>query len=168
MIKQHRAALRILIATGISLSISLPTAADSLVTRRIPAALAAEAVIEAVATCAREGYQETAVVVDANGARQAELRGDGAGIHTLDSANDKAYTSASFKADTGALADLAKKEPTIMALAKLPHVIFFGGGLVIKIADEVVGAIGASGAPGANLDENSARAGLAKIRDRLT
>jgi uncharacterized protein GlcG (DUF336 family) len=30
-----------------------------------------------------------------------------------------------------------------------------------------VGAIGASGAPGAKLDDNCARAGLDKIRDRL-
>jgi uncharacterized protein GlcG (DUF336 family) len=39
--------------------------------------------------------------------------------------------------------------------------------VVIKVGDEVVGAIGASGAPGANLDDNCARAGLNKIRDRL-
>jgi uncharacterized protein GlcG (DUF336 family) len=52
-------------------------------------------------------------------------------------------------------------------LSKLPHVMFFGGGVVIKIGDEVVGAIGASGAPGAQLDEACARAGLNKIRDRL-
>jgi uncharacterized protein GlcG (DUF336 family) len=32
------------------------------------------------------------------------------------------------------------------ALQKLPHVLFFGGGVVIKIGDEVAGAIGASGA----------------------
>ena len=93
------------------------------------------------------------------------LRGDGAGIHTLDSAHDKAYTSASFKSDTIALAELAKNE--IAWLAKLPHVLFFGGGVVIKLGDEVLGAIGASGAPGAMLDDNCARAGLDKIRDRL-
>jgi uncharacterized protein GlcG (DUF336 family) len=45
--------------------------------------------------------------------------------------------------------------------------MFFGGGVVIKLGDETIGAIGASGAPGAKLDDNCARAGLAKIRDRL-
>jgi uncharacterized protein GlcG (DUF336 family) len=74
--------------------------ADTLPTHRIPAALAAEAASEAVAACARQGYQETAVVLDADGATIAALRGDGAGIHTLDSAHDKAYTSVSFKNDT--------------------------------------------------------------------
>jgi hypothetical protein len=37
--------------------------ADALQTHRIPATLAAEAVSEAVSTCARQGYQETAVVI---------------------------------------------------------------------------------------------------------
>jgi uncharacterized protein GlcG (DUF336 family) len=45
--------------------------------------------------------------------------------------------------------------------------MFFGGGVVIKLNDEVVGSIGASGAPGASLDDNCAKAGLNKIRDRL-
>jgi uncharacterized protein GlcG (DUF336 family) len=139
--------------------------AQTLQTHRIPAALAAEAVSEAVASCARQGYRETAVLLDADGATIAVLRGDGAGIHTLDSAHDKAYTSASFKNDTLAMANLAKGD--VGALQKLPHVLFFGGGVVIKMGDEVVGAIGASGAPGAQLDDNCARAGLEKIRDRL-
>jgi uncharacterized protein GlcG (DUF336 family) len=139
--------------------------AQTLQTHRIPAALAMEAVGEAVSACAKRGYRETAVLVDADGATVAVLRGDGAGIHTLDSAHDKAYTSVSFKNDTIPLAELAKNE--IAGLAKLPHLLFFGGGVVIKLGDEVIGAIGASGAPGAMLDDNCARAGLEKIRDRL-
>jgi uncharacterized protein GlcG (DUF336 family) len=141
--------------------------ADTLPTHRIPAALAAEAASETVAACARQGYNETAVVLDADGATIAVLRGDGAGIHTLDSAHDKAYTSVSFKNDTVALAERAKGEDSIAPLAKLPHVMFFGGGVVIKLGDEVIGSIGAAGAPGAKLDDGCAHAGLDKIRDRL-
>jgi hypothetical protein len=40
-------------------------------------------------------------------------------------------------------------------LAKLPHVMFFGGGVVIKLGDEVIGSIGAAGAPGAKLASES-------------
>ena len=138
--------------------------AQALQTHRIPAALASEAVSEAVAACARQGYHETAVVLDADGATIAILRGDGAGVHTLDSAHDKAYTAASFKRDTLALAE---RKAEIIDLMKLPHLLFFGGGVAIKVGDEVVGAIGASGAPGAKLDDNCAHAGLAKIQDRL-
>ena len=64
--------------------------AQTLPTHRIPAALATEAASEAVAACAKGGYTETVVVVDADGATIAAVRGDGAGIHTLDSAHDKA------------------------------------------------------------------------------
>lgn len=137
-------------------------------THRISAELANQAVAEAVAGCAKQGYAETAVLVDADGVRQAVLRGDRAGSHTLDSAYDKAYTAASFKTDTSALFERSK---TVQGLANLftqvPHLMLFGGGIVIKVGDEVVGAIGAAGAPGANFDDGCARAGLDKIRDQL-
>jgi uncharacterized protein GlcG (DUF336 family) len=158
---------------GFSLAVVLADAAlggsicfaDALQTHRIPAALAVEAASEAVATCEKQGYRETAVVLDADGTIIVSLRGDGAGVHTLDSAHDKAYTSVSFKNDTLALEELGRSE--IAPLSKLPHVMFFGGGIVIKMGDETIGAIGASGAPGAKLDDNCARAGVEKIRDRL-
>jgi len=151
---------------GVAMSGSIAVA-QTLPTHRIPGALAAEAASEAVSVCAKQGYRETAQVVDADGAIIATLRGDGAGIHSLDSALDKAYTAVSFKSDTLALAERAKGEDSIAPLAKLPHVMFFGGGVVIKLGDETIGAIGAAGAPGAKLDDSCARAGIDKIKDRL-
>lgn len=137
-------------------------------THRISAELASQAAAETVASCAKQGYSETAVVVDADGVRQAVLRGDRAGSHTLDSAFDKAYTAASFKTDTSALVERSKTVPAFANLfTQLPHLMLFGGGIVIKAGDEVVGAIGAAGAPGANLDDACARAGLEKIREHL-
>ena len=61
-------------AAGASLA-----SADTLQTHRIPAALAVEAATEAVDACAKQGYRETAVVVDADGVTIAAVRGDGAG-----------------------------------------------------------------------------------------
>jgi uncharacterized protein GlcG (DUF336 family) len=137
-------------------------------THHISAELASQAVAEAVASCAKQGYSETAVLVDADGVRQAVLRGDRAGAHTLDSAYDKAYTAASFKTDTSALFERSKTAPGFSNLfTQLPHLMLLGGGIVIKVGDEVVGAIGAAGAPGANLDDACAHAGLDKIREQL-
>src|ERR1700677_3072386 len=82
-------------------------AAQTFPTHRIPAALAVEAATETIATCAKQGYHETAQVVDADGVVIATMRGDVAGAHTLDSALYKAYTAASFKSDTLALAERA-------------------------------------------------------------
>src|SRR5262249_1341352 len=141
--------------------------AQALATHRIPAALALEAVGAAVESCKAQGYPESAVVVDASGARQAELRGDNVGIHSLDSAFGKAYTSASFKGPSAPPPERLLATPPPAQLGPLPHGRLLGGGLPIKIGDEVVGAIGAAGAPGANLDEACAKAGIDKIADRL-
>src|SRR3954469_1195251 len=64
--------------------------------QRLSSTLAHEAVGEAVAACAKNGYAVTAIVVDLDGVRQAVLRGNGAAVHTLDSAYAKAYTAASL------------------------------------------------------------------------
>jgi uncharacterized protein GlcG (DUF336 family) len=161
--------LSVIVAAALSATTNASAFAEDLITtHRLSAELAGTAATEVVASCARQGYNETAVVVDADGVRQAVLRGDRAGSHTLDSANDKAYTAASFKSDTSALVERAKTVPGFAALfTQLPHLVLFGGGIVIKLNDEVIGAIGAAGAPGANLDDACARAGLDKIRDRL-
>jgi uncharacterized protein GlcG (DUF336 family) len=152
----------------VSLLVPVAAGAELVPTHRIPAGLASQAVAEAVASCAKQGYNETAVLVDADGVRQAVLRGDRAGSHTLDSAFDKAYTAASFKTDTTALFERSKTAPGFANLfTQLPHLILVGGGIVIKAGDEVVGAIGASGAPGGNLDDACARAGLEKIQSQL-
>jgi len=132
---------------------------------RISAALANEAVGAAVASCAAQGYTETAVLVDTDGVVQASLRGDGAGIHTIDSAHDKAYTSVTFKSDTLAMMDRAQALNTLVS--RLPHLLLAGGGVVIKSGSVVVGAIGAAGAPGFQLDDACAKAGAEKIAERL-
>jgi uncharacterized protein GlcG (DUF336 family) len=147
--------------------VSQADAQGLLPTHRISADLASQAVAAAVAKCASQGYVETAVLVDADGVEQAALRGNRAGAHTLDSAFAKAYTSASFKSDTTALVERSKTVPVLANLFKLPHLLLLGGGIVIKVGDEVVGAIGAAGAPGGDLDDACAHAGLDKIKDQL-
>jgi uncharacterized protein GlcG (DUF336 family) len=158
-----------LLITFAAILLAGPAGAQGLIaTHRIPAELAGEAVMAAVAKCASQGYAETAVLVDVDGVRQAVLRGDKAGSHTLDSAYEKAYTAASFKTDTSALVERSKTAPGFANIfTQVPHLMLLGGGIVIKLGDEVVGAIGAGGAPGGDLDDTCARAGLEKIQDRL-
>ena len=156
-----------LLSSALLVMAATPSFAQALNTHRIPAALALEAVGAAVEACHSQGWAESAVVVDASGARQAVLRGDNAGVHTLDSAFGKAYTSASFKAPSGAVGERLLGTPAAAQLQHLPNVLLVGGGLPIKIGDEVVGAIGAGGAPGVDKDEACAKAGSDKIADRL-
>jgi uncharacterized protein GlcG (DUF336 family) len=147
-------------------------AQDVLAMHRLSAGLAAEAVAEAVATCAKQGYKVTATIVDYDGVEQAMLRGDGAMMTTLDASRDKAYTAlvlgAARNEDTsGAIAQRMGVAPSSGGLAKLPHILLLQGAIRIKVATEAIGAIGVGGAPGGDLDEACAKAGLDKIIDRL-
>jgi len=101
------------------------------------------------------------------------LRGDGAPVHTLDSAFAKAYTAASLapvrKEDsTKAIFERVSKNPsTTASLGNLPNVTFTPGGVTIMVGSEPIGGIGVGGAPGGNFDDECARAALAKIKDRM-
>jgi uncharacterized protein GlcG (DUF336 family) len=148
--------------------------AQGLVTiQKLSAPLANELVGESVAACAQKGYTVTAVVVDLDGVRQAMLRGNGAPIHTLDNAFYKAYSAASLtlarKEDsTKVVADrMAKAAPTTIPQTPLPNVTYAVGGVAIKSGETIIGAIGVSGAPGGQFDEECARAAMAKIADRM-
>ena len=145
-----------------------PAYAELLTIHRIPASLAHEAVGAAVAACRTQGFAVTAAFVDGAGLMQASLRGDGAGTQTAESAWRKAHTSALFATDSGAMADAkAAGKPYSPLPDRLDDLIVAKGGVVIKVNDEVVGAIGVGGAPGSDLDEGCAKAGLAAIRARL-
>lgn len=141
--------------------------------QRLAAALANEAVALAVATCAKNGYAVTAVVVDLDGVRQAVLRGDGAPVHTLDSAYAKAYTAASLapvrkESSTKEIFERISKNPsTTASLGNLPNVTFMPGGVTIMAANKPIGGIGVGGAPGGNFDDECARTALDRIKDRM-
>jgi uncharacterized protein GlcG (DUF336 family) len=121
----------------------------------------------------KNSYAVTAIVVDIDGVRQAVLRGDGAPVHTLDSAYAKAYTAASLapvrKEDsTKAIFERLSKNPsTTASLGNLPNVTFTPGGVTIMAAGKPIGGIGVGGAPGGNFDDDCARAALDKIKDRM-
>jgi uncharacterized protein GlcG (DUF336 family) len=51
---------------------------------------------EAFAACAGIGYKVSAAVVDRGGALIVMLHGDGAGLHTQEGAERKAYTARTF------------------------------------------------------------------------
>jgi uncharacterized protein GlcG (DUF336 family) len=142
-------------------------------THKLSAALANELVGESVAQCAKNGYKVVAVVVDLDGVRQALLRGDGAPIHSMDNAYYKAYTLASMglarkEESTKQMADrMAKGTPSAVPVFPLPNITYAQGAIAIIANGETMGALGVSGAPGGQFDEECARAAMAKIKDRM-
>ncbi|MBK6617090.1 MAG: heme-binding protein [Nitrosomonas sp.] len=130
----------------------------------LPLDLAYKAVQVAIHTCQKNGYRVSVSVVDRAGVLRAMGRDDGAGPHTVDSSRRKAYTAASMRRTTSELAGMVSQNPTLKGLHDMnEQILILGGGLPIEIAGEVVGGIGVGGAPGTQLDDACAQAGLHAI-----
>ena len=138
----------------------------------LPLSMALEAATEAVRVCELRGYRVTATVVDMDGVPQVALRGDGATVHTAESSFEKAFTVVTlgpeFNFDTsGALFELVKTNPYAPRLAPVRNVMALPGAVAFHAKTVIVGALGVGGAPGGDKDEVCARAGVAKVADRL-
>ena len=142
-------------ALGIAIgATTLAAAQDVLTTDRLSAALASEAVTEAVATCAKQGYRVAATIIDTDGVTQAMLRGDGAGLIAVNSSYDKAYTVLMLvlprvrAISSAAIAKRIGPTPPAGGVAKFDHVALQPGAFRIKLNNEAIAAIGVGGAPG--------------------
>ena len=129
--------------------------------------LANQIVAAGVAACAANGHAVVVTVVDRAGGVRALQRADNAGPHTLEASRLKAYTSASAKNTTLAIMEGAQKNPAAANLGQIPGYLLLGGGVPVKVGNEVIGAVGVGGAPGGHLDEQCAMAALAKVQDQL-
>lgn len=120
-----------------------------------------------VAACAAGGYNVGVAVVDRAGVLRAFQRADNAGPHTVGAAQGKAYTSASAKNNTTAMLENVQKNPGAATLVNIPGFLVLGGGVPVKVGNEVIGAVGVGGAPGGHLDEQCANAGIDKVKELL-
>ncbi|MFC6066337.1 GlcG/HbpS family heme-binding protein [Streptomyces ochraceiscleroticus] len=118
---------------------------------------AAEAVLDAAK---KENQRVSVAVVDRNGNTIVELRGDGAGPQSYESAVKKAYTAVSWNAPTSELVQRLEKAPT---LKDIPGTLFLAGGAPVSAKGAPVAGIGVAGAPSGDLDEKFARAGVAEL-----
>ena len=119
----------------------------------------------AMAHCRKAGHQVAVAVVDRSGMLQVLLRDRFAGPHTLEVAPQKAWTAASFRMPTTALAAETQAGKPMSGIRAIPRVMAIGGGLVIEAGGSIFGAIGVSGAPGGEADDASAQAGIKSIAD---
>ncbi len=129
--------------------------------------LANQIAAASVAACAANGYAVAATVVDRAGTVRAVQRADNAGPHTLGASQQKAFTSASAKNTTQAIMEGAQKNPAAANLVNIPGYLLLGGGVPVKVGNEVIGAVGIGGAPGGHLDEQCAMVALDKVKDQL-
>jgi uncharacterized protein GlcG (DUF336 family) len=147
-------------------ALASPAGAQLLTEKALPAETAITIAETALETCTKQGYHVSVHVLGRNGEVLVAVRGDGAPPHTMENSQRKAYTARTFRIPSGEFAQRVKDNPTLSAV-HLTGIIAAQGALPIKVGDEVIGAVGVSGAPGGEKDEACAKAGLDKVADQL-
>jgi len=108
------------------------------------------------------------VVSDVAGNLVALHRMDGTAILSIQMAQDKAYTVASFGISTHDWWDIVRADPSLLhGFVKMDRIIVFGGGVPLLLDGATIGAVGVSGAT-ADEDHAIAVAGayaLAQIKE---
>jgi uncharacterized protein GlcG (DUF336 family) len=145
--------------------IAAPASAQLIQHKDLSYAMAKTIAENALADCKARGYAVSVVVVDRGGDTIVALRADDAGPHTMENARRKAYTARTFRMTTEEFVKRMETEPVRRQQTTLPHVIAIGGGVPIKVGNDVIGGVGLSGSPG--VDEPCVNAGIDKVKDQL-
>lgn len=119
--------------------------------------------------CRKMGYHTTMVVIDSSGTMKAFLRDDQTGPHTINLAQDKAYTALTLANRFATSLNFAKARGGTLGtpMPNIRGVTTVGGGVPIHYHGEVIGAVASSGAVGADKDEICAKAGIDAVADEL-
>jgi len=151
---------------AIATALSSTVFAQALITQKnISLAIAQTIAQAALAQCESMGFKVSAAVVDRGGLTIVMLRGDGAGLHTPEGAERKAYTARTFSQPSADFVKRLSDRPDTAGSRQYTRVLALGGGLPIKAGNEVVGAVGVSGSPGK--DDVCSQAGIDKVADQL-
>jgi uncharacterized protein GlcG (DUF336 family) len=155
-----------IIGFSIVAALSSPAITQGLVTQKnISLAMAQTIAQAALAQCESMGFRVSVVVVDRGGLPVVMVRGDGAGLHTPEGAERKAYTARTFSQPSADFVKRMTDRPDTVGSVHYSRVLALGGGLPIKAGNEVVGAVGISGSPGK--DDVCSQAGIDKVVDQL-
>ena len=133
----------------------------------IDAGTAARAIDAAAAYATGAGLRMCIAIADESGDLKAFLRMDGAPKLSLQIAQDKAFTAASFGLATHGWYDFIKNDPPLLhGVNSISRLIIFGGGFPVLVDEGMIGAIGVSGGHYTQ-DMECARAGLVAIGARV-
>ena len=162
------AAAACLLSSLFSLALSDSALAQAVRTERQISFDAARAMATAaLETCRKNGFNVTVTVVNKWGRVKAVLSDDNTGPHTNENSFRKAYTSITYKANSGDFGKRIGSTPPPHAALVLPNITTAEGALLILSGKEIVGAIGVSGAPGGDKDAVCSQAGIDRISKGL-
>jgi len=120
-----------------------------------------------VASC--KGYHVGVSILDAAGTPKLYYIPDGTGGTHAYTGYRKANTALTFKMPSGKVMEAAKSDPAIAAkyAANKDNFVGFAGGMPLMAGNEVIGAVGVSGAEPSEKDEACAIDGIKKVQARL-
>ena len=151
---------------ALAAALSAPAlAADSLVVqvKRLSLDTAVKIAQGAIAACRAKGIQIAATVVDREGIVQVTLRDTIAAPITVSISEMKAKTAVNFNAATSALTARADTP-----IGRINGLVMSAGGVPVLVGGSaLVAAVGVSGAPAGETDEECALAGVAKVQEDL-
>ena len=153
---------------NIAFIVSLSTnviAADILTQKNIGLEAANDIAKMSIDACRENGYNVSAVVVDKHGNLRSAMRDDFAARPTLEIAERKANMVIMSGIPSGTFRDA--RRDIQQELNHIDGLIVMQGGLPIRAAGVIIGAVGVSGAPGGEKDEACAVIALEKITERL-
>jgi len=146
--------------------LAIPASAQTVVRKDLSVDGAVIIATTAMADCKAKGWPVSVTIVGRTGETIVQLRGDGTGPHTMENSWKKAFTARTFRIASGEMEKRLKDNPQ-MGAQYLTGFTTGRGALPIKVGDDVIGAAGASGAPGGEKDEACIQTGLDKIKDQL-
>lgn len=154
---------------GVAVTAAAPASAQVITEKNISAPMALAIAQTAMEKCQEQGYRVSVTVVDRAGETKVMVRGDGSNPHTVENSRRKAYTSKTVRVPSAEFNKRVNDPANLTARqqATLPGFIALAGALPIKVGDDVIGAVGVSGAPGGERDEVCAQAGIDKVADQL-
>lgn len=152
-----------------ALAAALAVAAGPAAAQQSKTVLTLETAQKMVAACEAkakaEGWRMITAIMDDGGNLKLLSRMDGAFLGSIEIAQLKANTSASFPFSTRQLGEIAAQR--VPGIVHVPGLVTFAGGLPIKNGkSEHLGSIGVSGAS-ADQDEQCAQVALDAVKDEL-
>ena len=158
--------VKTLAGLAVALALSSQAQAQGVLTQKNVSLGMAQAIAQAaLEKCQSMTYKVSVVVVDREGLQIVMLRGDGAGLHTPEGADRKAYTARTYRSPSADFAKRVQTDATYAPAMQYTRVLALAGGLPIKVGDDVIGAVGVSGSPGK--DDVCSQAGLDTVADQL-
>jgi uncharacterized protein GlcG (DUF336 family) len=158
--------LRAFVLIGVAAILSGRAGAQGLVMQRNLSLGMAKTIAEAtMAECKAKGYHTAAAVVDRSGQVMVILRDEQATAQTAEMARRKAFTARMFRTTT---LEFQKRtmDGAYAAQRDVADILALGGGVPIRVGDDIIGGAGSSGSS-QEQDDACAKAGVAKVADLL-